>query len=104
VQTFNAWIKNNWFHCVLIAALVIAVCGLCAVGLGYNQLKSNNQQLLGINGKLIESNNQLNSDLERLRANNLQLGRNLTESKKLIDSIRAGLIEAKRIIESAKHQ
>jgi hypothetical protein len=99
-----AWIKAHWLSVLLAFALVGCVVGICSLGLRYNELKSNNQQLLGINGKLIDTNRELNSDLDSLRQNNLQLSRNLAESKKLIDSIRIGLIEAKRIIESAKHR
>jgi hypothetical protein len=98
-----AWIKAHWFSLALALALIGTLVGVYSIGLGYAALKSNNQQLLGINGKLIDTNRQLNSDLDRLRADNIQLGRNLAESKKLIESIRSGLIEAKRIIESAKH-
>lgn len=98
------FLKNNWFTILLALFLLLTVGGLCSLGLGYNNLKHNNQQLLGINGQLIDTNTKLNSDIDRLRENNNQLSRNLSESKKLIDSIRSGLIEAKRIIESAKHQ
>ena len=99
------WLKKNivWIG-VIVLLLSSGIFGFYFFGRGYDALKSNNKQLLEYNGKLIESNKQLNSDIERLRENNLQLGRNLDESKKLIESIRAGLIEAKEIIGRAKHQ
>jgi len=106
-----AWIKTHIVSIILVLALVGALVGILAGRFELSDIKKLNSRLVDQNraslelvGKLNANINGLESKLATVGIDNQKLERNNLELKRIVDSFRNGLVEAKRIIESAKHR